>query len=104
MRPALPKIQFNMQYMHPVRLCTSPGATCYDNAAANCGGNVIPGMSTRDCCLRDGFWVNQTNGECVQCIGKYVVIVINIVLRTELLSSNAYKCSNTGAKFNWDGQ
>jgi len=72
-------------------LCFPSGATCYDNAAENCGGNVIPGVSTRDCCLGDGFWVNQTNGECVQCIGKYCI------LGTELLSSFAYKPSTIGA-------
>ena len=44
--------------------------TCYDNATANCTGNVVTGVSTaQDCCLGDGFWF-RVSGRCLQCIGK----------------------------------
>jgi len=45
--------------------------TCYDNAAANCGGNVVTGVSTTlDCCLGNGYWFQDTNLGCMQCIGE----------------------------------
>ena len=49
---------------------TAQFQTCYDNAAASCGGNVVTGVSTaQDCCLGDGFWF-RISGQCVQCIGE----------------------------------
>lgn len=71
----------------PSTLYFPSGATCYDNTAANCRGTEIPRFNTtRDCCLGDGFWVIQPNGECVQCIGKYIVIVVDIVLKQSSLA------------------
>ena len=55
----------------PSTLYFPSGATCYDNTAANCRGTEILTFNTaRDCCLGNGSWVIQPNGECVQCIGK----------------------------------
>jgi len=71
----------------PSTLYFPSGATCYDNTAANCRGTEIPRFNTtRDCCLGDGFWVIQPNGECVQCIGKDIVIVVDIVLKQSSLA------------------
>ena len=51
---------------------TAQFQTCYDNAATNCGGNVITvGVSNAsDCCLGDGFWFRVSQGQCVRCIGE----------------------------------
>jgi len=51
---------------------TAQFQTCYDNAAANCGGNVVIGVSTaQDCCLGDGYWFEDPRfGGCLQCIGE----------------------------------
>ena len=48
---------------------------CYDDAATECNGTEVLNVATaRECCLGDGYWFNDTAGQCHQCIGKHVLV------------------------------
>ena len=53
---------------------------CYNNAATYCNGTAVLNVTTaRDCCLGDGFWFNDENGQCHQCIGKQMQTMLKCI-------------------------
>ena len=53
---------------------------CYDNAPTDCNGTAVPNVTTaRDCCLGNGFWFDDEEGDCHQCIGKQMLVSTNHV-------------------------
>ena len=52
---------------------------CYDNAATDCNGTAVPNVTNaRDCCLGDGYWFDDEDGQCHQCIGKQKLMFVSI--------------------------
>ena len=55
---------------------------CYDNAPTDCNGTAVPNVTTaRDCCLGNGFWFDDEEGDCHQCIGKQMLVSTNYMLK-----------------------
>jgi len=52
---------------------------CYDNATTDCNGTAVLNVTTaRECCLGDnGFWFDDEDGQCHQCIGTQMLVSTN---------------------------